>query len=250
VDGKLEIHSHKAEIIPGSEGMFQKAVEVIESLKIPEGMVCYGEFFAKPKQNTLAYKRVPKNNIAIFDILYNGAWLTHAELEIWADGLELDVVPLLHEGRADVEMCRGFLGRESYLGGPAIEGVVIKAHNRFWQVGPMVWPIFCKYVDTAFKERNQANWTGESKKSKLDSLMDSLATEARWRKAVQHLKEKGELRGAVQDIGPLMKEVALDFEAEEKDWFIEQVWEIMRKDALRRVQSGMPNWYKEQLTHD
>jgi hypothetical protein len=80
--------------------------------------------------------------------------------------------------------------------------------------------------------------------------MDSLATEARWRKAVQHLKEKGELRGAVQDIGPLMKEVALDFEAEEKDWFIEQVWEIMRKDALRRVQSGMPNWYKEQLTHD
>lgn len=50
----------------------------------------------------------------------------------------------------------------------------------------------------------------------LELLYDSYRTEARWQKAVQHLRDEGKLLGEPKDIGPLMAEIWRDLVEEEK----------------------------------
>jgi len=78
-------------------------------------------------------------------------------------------------------------------------------------------------------------------------FIKSFRTEARWRKAVQHLQEKGELEGGPRDIGKLMKEINTDIEQEE----IEEIKNFFCKHFLKQIKrtagAGFPEWYKDQL---
>lgn len=71
VDGELFVRSKgKEQDLDNPDMMFKKAVEFIKTIadKLPENITLYGEWLNKPKHNTLAYDRTPKNSIALFGV--------------------------------------------------------------------------------------------------------------------------------------------------------------------------------------
>jgi hypothetical protein len=135
------------------------------------------------------------------------------------------------------------------LGGCKIEGVVIKNYNKFTDDKKTM---MAKYVSTEFQEKHQVSWrkANPTRTDILDDIIETYRTEARWRKAVQHLRERGELEETPRDIGALIREVKDDVkdecEEEIKDRLFGYFW---KKDIERSLTHGLPEWYKEQLAN-
>lgn len=236
-------------------GMFAKArataKRIFDTGTLPLGMVVRCECLDKPKHNTLAYARVPVGNIVIFDITIEDGtekYLLPEMVHSYAIQWQLETVPLLHYGPIEVvefkDKLKTWMERESFLGGPKIEGVVVKNYNHVDGFGKSLCG---KYVSTEFKENNGAEWQKQSQGSKLEQLMDSFNKEAIWTKLVQHLRDEGELVNAPQDIGPLMKEFKTDFRAEHTDFIKDKLYAIFHEDIERTVLNGFPLWYKAKL---
>jgi hypothetical protein len=235
IDGQLYCRSkNKLLILDAPEKMFKTAVDYIISIKdkLVDGMVYFGEYLNKPKHNTLMYRNVPKNNIALFGAAYlNKVFVSEYEsLKTIAEGLDIDVVPLLYQGKmnpnSSAQILSSLLDRESFLGRVTIEGVVVKNYHKDLMVDGRVIPVMCgKFVSKKFKEKHQRNWSKEhTGKGKWQIFKENFRTEARWNKAVQHLKEKGELEGSPRDIGKLVKEIRNDIVEEEKHTIMEWLW--------------------------
>lgn len=254
IDGpELAIRSHGAEIhiVDGkaSEKMFNLAVQTVQNIagKLQTGWVYRGEFLAKPKHNNLNYGRVPAGNIILFDInVGEEQYLPYHTVAAEAERIGLEVVPKLHEGFiADPKDLLSLLDRESVLGGP-IEGIVVKNYKRFGRDGKAVMGKFVteKYKETASKEWKANNpMLGDV----IESIIATLRSERRWEKAVERLRDNGTLLGEPADIGPLIKAVQADVEAEEKDWIKSKLEEWALPRILRASASGLPQWYKERL---
>lgn len=255
VDGELFVRSKgKEQDLDNPDMMFEKAVEYINSIadRIPDNMTFYGEYLNKPKHNTLAYDRTPKNNIALFGA-YNSATREHFGIhycKAFANKFDIDTVPLLHEGDANAEGILEMVNDTvSYLGGSKIEGVVVKAYKPWMFMGQMPQTVMSgKYVTEAFKEVHENNWKKENTgKGKLEVAISQYKSVARWNKAVQHLRDDGTLTETPKDIGGLIKEVRLDIEAEEKENIKDQLWAIYKNDFLQSATNGLPQWWKERL---
>lgn len=80
-----------------------------------------------------------------------------------------------------------------------------------------------------------------------NTLTKMYCTEARWRKAVQHLREKGELDDSPKDIGALIKEIPLDILGDSKENIKEQLFSFFWPKIKMGVTKGFPEWYKNQL---
>jgi len=92
------------------------------------------------------------------------------------------------------------------------------------------------------------DWTRlNTGKGKFDVLKENYRTEARWNKAIQHLKENGELTGTPKDIGGLLKEIYVDIETEEKENIKDQLYSIYKSDIMKYATHGLAQWYKEKL---
>ncbi len=252
-DGSLEARSKGAVIHPEAPpAMFKAAVETVVVLKeanhLHPGWTYRGEVLQKPKHNTLCYGRVPKGNVILFDIDAGlEDYLAPVELRDRAMLLGLEAVPLLHEGKINSwEELKGLLDRESVLGGTNIEGMVFKNYARFTRDKKAMMG---KYVSEAFKERHGKGWRNSNPTGKdlVGGLILQLRTEARWRKAIQHLRERGELKGAPQDIGPLIKEVVADTLKEEREYITERLFKHAWKQIGRGVVHGLPEFYKDEL---
>ena len=266
VNGNLFIRS-KGAVIKDENGwvrvitesdLFYPAIQHIERIKniLPDDVVFYGETLAKPKHNTLKYDYIPKNHIALFGILYTHPtfnWATkYKELTTLAYLLDVDVVPLIttiEGGHITPQLINSFLDAESYLGGAKIEGVVIKNYNEQLLIGGQVLPILCgKYVSEAFKEVHRKNWSSENTSGgKYQKFLDSFRTEARWQKAIQYVRDKGELTNTPKDIGNLIKVIGDDIVEEEKEYIKEQLFKLYSNDITRNAIKGFPEWYKQQL---
>jgi hypothetical protein len=137
----------------------------------------------------------------------------------------------------------------SYLGGQKIEGVVVKAYKPWMFLGQIPLSVMSgKYVTEAFKEVHNKDWTRlNTGKGKFDVLKENYRTEARWNKAIQHLRENGELTGTPKDIGALLKEIYVDIETEEKENIKEQLYSIYKSDIMKYATHGLAQWYKERL---
>lgn len=212
-----------------------------------------GEYFQKPKHNTLAYDRIPVGHIALFDIDKGlEDYMYHEDLNKTAKMLGFEAVSTLFHGyipasEEGLDKLTSILSNtESALGGTTIEGVVIK---NYYKYGPDKKALMGKFVREDFKEKNNKNWKegNPNKKDFIISMGEVLRTEARWAKAVQHLREKGELADSPRDIGALIQEVQNDIVKEEEDWIKKKLWDwakpLLMKDATR----GLPEWYKERL---
>lgn len=247
----LKIRSKGVQMHPDApEKMFNKAVETVKSIQhlLTPGWTYRAEYLAKPKHNTLAYDRAPKGFLAIFDINPGEEdYLTHEAKAAEAERLGLDVVPLIYSGRiATVDQFRSMLDRVSFLGGQKVEGVVVKNYKRF---GPDKKVLMGKFVSEAFKEAHSGEWkaANPTKTDVVERLISGLATQARWMKAVQHLRERGELTDSPKDIGPLLKEIGTDVHAECADEIKEALFKWAWPQIQRGVIRGLPEWYKNEL---
>jgi len=120
-----------------SSKMFSTIMTIIESKKdkLTPGWIYRGEYLSKPKHNSLAYDRVPDGHVAIFDIEIDlGVHLSGQFRGVETDRLGFSAVPVLFNGTAPggastLEIIKGFLEWDSFLGGQKIEGVVIKNYG-------------------------------------------------------------------------------------------------------------------------
>jgi hypothetical protein len=253
VDGEVQCRSKGQMLYEGAvQKMFVDAFDYAHSVDLPNETIFYGEYLQKPKHNTLKYERIPLNHIAIFGASTPGGTFIscYEELAEMAGSIGLEAVPLIYSGRiksaADLQ---GLLETNSYLGGVKVEGVVVKNYSRPFLLGGQPIPVMCgKFVSEAFKEKHVKDWGKENTaRGKWDVFKEGFRTDARWEKAVQHLRDDGALEGSPRDIGALITEVKRDIAEEERDAILKFLWSEFVPDLLRKSTAGLPEWYKTKL---
>lgn len=126
--------------------------------------------------------------------------------------------------------------------------MVVKNYHKPFLLGGQPIPIMAgKFVSEAFKEVHKREWKDKTTKGGWELLINSYKTEARWQKAVQHLRDDGVLENSPRDIGGLIKSIQTDIVEEEKENIKEDLWKLYHKDILRATISRFPEWYKEYL---
>ena len=254
IDGELVIRSKGALINPVMPPkMFKSAVSYIISIKnkLNPDYFYYGECLESPRHNKLKYEHVPRHNVALYGIRDDGhIFLDYGSIADEAQRLGFDVVPLLlfdkHVSPEDLdEILRN---TKSFLGGE-IEGMVIS--SPYAMPGQREPFQQAKLVRPEFKEvKARGNRTPAAKGSIEETVQEAFAafcTEARWDKAIQHLKEDGKIVGSNTDIGPIIKEIQRDVLDEEGEYVKEMLWTLYRKRFLTAVVDGFPRYYQERL---
>ena len=237
-------------IVEAPEEMFKPGVEAILGIyrNLPEGYVFRGEYLKSPKHNTLAYARIPRGHIIIFDIdRGNQDYLAPLDKAVLAMDCGFETVPLLHRGPIDsAEQIKALLPKESVLGGTRPEGIVIKNYARFHADKKI---LMGKYVRPEFIEVNAGEWrkNNPTQGDILDQIIARYKTEARWEKAVQHLRDDGRLEQSPRDIGVLLKEVEQDIAKECCEEIKGMLWQWAWEHVARGARAGLPEWYKNRL---
>jgi hypothetical protein len=254
-DGLNTLHYRsKGAIIhgPKAAGMFKPCVEAVEALAraLRPGYVYRAEFLSKPRHNVLQYGRTPKHYFVVYDIedMNQGPYHFLSSSEVLEECARMGVEYVGHDQVAMVrssEDLAAHMKKPSMLGGPR-EGVVLKNYTRFTKDGKVMMG---KYVSEAFKEVHGGAWKAANPGGKdvVATLIERLKTEARYEKAAQHLRERGELTETVQDIGPLIREVQTDVIAEEADRIKEALYKWAKGQIERGVAGGVPQWWKDKL---
>lgn len=250
-DGELSVRSKGKDIILSApEKMFDLAIAVLEERVnlLHPGWIYRGEYLASSKHNVIKYNRIPKNNIVVFDIdTQDQSYLSYEKKLAEAQRIGFECVPLLYRGViTDVTTLLGFLDRESFLGGAKIEGVVVKNYSQFAADKKVAMG---KYVSEMFKEVKEKE-CGKSNPTSSDivsSLIAMYKTEARWEKAVQHLRDAGNLEDSPRDIGALIREVPEDVLKECRHEIEKKLFEHFWPHICRGITTGLPEWYKERL---
>ena len=254
-DGKLWVFSHSAFIHPEAPpAMFKDATEYVVSIqdKLIPGYSYHGECLSKPKHNVLAYGRIPNNNTIIFDIEdENGNPLPYELKNSFAKALGFETVQLLGRNISSKDDLINLLDTiKPLLGGEEhIEGVVVKNYDRLTPDGKYM---VGKLVSERFKEKHNKEWKSgrPEKKEIISRLIEELRTEARWNKAVQHLREQNLIVDEPKDIGGIIKEVIKDIEEEEKEYIKEELYTAYIKSIKSGVTVGIPEWYKRKLLNN
>ncbi len=251
-DGAFVCRSKGQDITYQDEGMFNIAKEqaIVSSVKLDgmPGIYFYCEYLIKPKHNTLKYDRVPLNHLYLFGMCDNGVWnYDWHNLTNWANLLEIEPPNVIYYGDIDnIDHLRGMLEKPSILGGTTIEGIVVKNYNEPVIMGHYTMPISMgKWVREDFKERNSKEF--KTGKNELEEFLDSFRTEARWNKAIQHLRDEGKLEGTPRDIGPLIGEIARDLFDEETESIKNELFKMFKRRIAQKAQSGFPEYFKSKL---
>lgn len=250
-DGEtVHFRSKNVAIHDGNEGMFALGCAAIREIgdRLREGWTYRGEYLQKPKHNGLAYDRIPARHVMLFDIDTGlEMYVTPDERRAEAGRIGLESVPVVYAGTIDSPRdIFALMEGVSCLGGQKPEGLVFKNYHR---AGPDKKLMMGKHVSEEFKEVQRDEWKKENPKSGdiLEILGEKYRTPARWNKAVQHLRERGEYEGSPRDISALLKEVQNDVTAECADEIREQLYRWAIKHVLRKSVAGLPEWYKSQL---
>ncbi len=250
----IKFRSKGVEVHPADAGMFGKAVDAVlaanEQFGLTPGWIYRGEYLAKPKHNSLAYDRVPQNYIAIFDVETSpGSFLTVEGKYKEAARLGFETVMffgMANGADAARHVIEAAMPQVSFLGGNKVEGVVIKNYHRF---GADKKFLVAKVVSEAFKEVHRHEWKSANpgRSDIVEMLITGLKTPARWNKAIQHLKEKGALADAPQDIGLLLREIQDDTKLEAQEEIKETLFKHFWPQISRGIIAGFPEYYKGQL---
>ena len=250
-ENELKCRSKGAQLnLFAPEKMFIPGIETAKKLAplLVNGWTYRCEYFQKPKHNVLAYGRIPNEHLILIDInIGHEQYLSYEDKAKEGQRIGLETTPLLFEGIVtDPFMMRDFLDRVSVLGGPKIEGVVVKNYKRFTMDGKVQMG---KFVSEDFKEVHTGEWREQHPGNKdiVQVLIAKYRSPARWQKAVQHLKEAGKIKNEMSDVQHLFPEVAEDTrkecEQEIKDLLFDWAW----KNISRSLTGGLPEWYRGQL---
>ena len=252
-DGVLYMRSKGAALYPEKpEKMFKDGMSYIDSIQesLPDGVAFYCEYLRQPRHNILTYQRIPKNGLALFGAMGMVSKSFSDSISEHAEKLNIDSAPVLFKGNIEsVEQLTELLETDSFLGGNKVEGVVVKNYAKPFLLGGQPIPIMAgKFVSEQFKEKHKNNWGKEySQKGKWQAFIESFKTEARWHKAIQHLRDTGQLENSPRDIGKLIKEIQHDIADEEKDNIKDFLWREFGREVLANSTKGFPEWYKEHL---
>lgn len=236
--------------VDAPEKMFTKAVDTVRGIAnmLTPGWTYRAEYLQKPHHNALAYDRVPEKHLMVFDIASGEEdYLSREEKEVECRHIGLECVPLVFQGVVNsAEQFLGMLDRVSILGGAKVEGVVVKNYARF---GPDKKVLVGKFVSEAFKEIHQGEWKKANPGAGdiIEAVTAAVRTPARWAKAVQHLRERGQLTDSPRDIGNLIKEVQSDIDGEMREEITDRLLDWALPKILRGSIAGLPEWYKEEL---
>lgn len=233
------------------EKMFQLVIDNVSGLDFHEGWTYRGEYLQTPHHNTLSYTRTPILNWVLFDIDKGDQdYMEYDEKLAEAQRLGLECVPFLYRGIVTKELLEGFLEKESFLGNTTIEGVVMKNYSFFNTADHKV--TMAKFVSEKFKEDHRASWGAANPHAGdfIENIVTILKTDARWKKAVQHLEENGELLHDPKDIGPLLKELGVDLLKDEETFIREELFKYAWPKIQRGVTAGFAEWYKNQLVDE
>ncbi|MBU0959857.1 MAG: hypothetical protein KKB31_07960 [Nanoarchaeota archaeon] len=245
IDGSLLIRSKGQQInIDAPNNMFTPAIDAVKTAqdKLYPEWVYRGEYLRSRRHNKLTYRRTPANHVAVFDVeIGNDQLLTPDKKKAEAERIGFECVRCFYTGKVDdINYLKALMHKESVLGGTEVEGVVVKNYNQFTPDGKFV---IGKFVADRFKEKMQV----KDKTDFLSALGESLRTEARWDKALQHLRDSGILEGTPKDIGAIVREVQADILKEEGDELRERIWDHYWKQLQKQVVLGLAEWYKMQL---
>lgn len=250
--GEIRVRSKGAQLyVEAPEKMFTQAVETVKALTptLHDGWTYRGEYLSKPRHNVLAYDRVPKGNIILYDITCGDSeFLDYETVQVEGDRIGLEVVPTYFSGTVTLDLIRDLLSTISVLGGTKIEGVVVKPRD-YSLFGVDKKVLMGKFVSEAFKEIHAGVWKKDNPTQGdfLQTLIERIKTPARWQKAVQHLREAGTLEESPRDIGPLIKEVQADLIKEAQDEVKEALFKHFWPAILRSSTGGLPEWWKGEL---
>lgn len=255
-DHKLFFRSKGAELYPPvTDNLFKEAVEYIESIgdKLQPGWIYRSEVLFRPKHNAIRYARIPRNHIALFDVeTKEQTFLNPKEKELEAQRLKIDCVPvfIMDKMITNIDTLKFLLDSNSGFATEQdqmkLEGIVIKNYSRFGKDGKA---LMGKWVREEYKEVQKSDWkkANPSKLDLLGALVSMYKTEARWDKAVQHLKEAGQLVNEPKDIGKLIIEVQRDVKEECQDEIKQKLFDWAWKKISRGVIGGLPEHYKLKL---
>lgn len=250
-DGEIKCRSKGQQlIVDAPEKLFDAAVATVKGIAplLHDGWTYRAEYLRTPRHNTLRYERIPEKHLAIFDInTGHEHYLMPDAKTTEAHRIGIEVVPFLLEGTlTSPDQLRDFLDRDSMLGGTKIEGVVVKNYRRFAPDGKA---LMGKYVREDFKEMNAVAWKLANPKQGdiVQRNIELYRTDARWRKAVQHLAESGSLDNSPRDIGNLIAEVKRDTLDECGDDIKAALFAWAWPQIQRGICAGLPEWYKGQL---
>jgi hypothetical protein len=242
------------------DSLFVEGVEYVQRIKdeLEDGFVYYCEYLKKPKHNTLKYNTIPRNHLMLFGVsaVSNDEFLSdYGDLSYFANAIDIDVAPLIYYGEMTddpLAHLHVLLDQQSYLGGPKIEGVVIKNYAKPYLLADRYLPLMsAKFVSEEFKEVHSATWKKDhTNKGGLDNLKERYCSEARWLKAVFHLRESSLLLDEPKDIGNIIKLVRDDIIEEEKESIKDALWGLFGKEILGAATKGLPEWYKERLVRE
>lgn len=257
-DGVLYMRSKRVEIHQGGKnGQFQMVVDTVCELFddgfLHEGWTYRGEAITKLRHNHLVYGRIPNGGIILFDIdVGQEDFLDHYQLNREALLLGLEVVPEYGfcSKISDIQGLNDLLNCKSCLGGETnIEGIVIKPVGAVFDeyTGKL---LRAKLVATEFKETQTTSWkaANPNRSDMVKTIIESLTTEARWRKSLQAANDEGVLDDSPKDIGPLLSRIRQDVLEEEGEQIKEALFKHFWKTQISRgVTRGFPEWYKQQL---
>jgi hypothetical protein len=232
---------------------FDALIETVTSIsdRLDPRFIYRGEYLRERRHNRLEYDRVPEFHVVLFDLQDSK---THEYLGLdslleEAKRVGFDVVPVLFRGTMG-DGVRGILnnllsfrtttpsvaGSETRWLGEAFEGIVIK---NYAQKDPYDerCPLIAKLVCEEFRElAGVKQWIQGP--GITTQLGDALRTDARYFKALQHLRENCvEFKNTPEDIPMLAEEVKRDIVDEELDMILDRLWDAERSKYKKSVKS-------------
>ena len=253
-DGKLHFRSKGRQIQRDDvDGLFEPIVWALIAIEhhLPVGLIFRAEAVTRKRHNVLTYERVPERCCVVYDIQNeSGQWmLPGRKVDICLQlGLECVGFEVLDKLVA-YDFLADRMNQPSMLGGPR-EGIVIKPYD-YLPLDPYTqMPVMAKMVRNEFREKHgvAGNPNGRKGPSQIiERLTTEFATEARWQKAVQHLRDRGELKEGMHAVPDIMREIVVDLEKEEELYIRDQLWKWAWPQLKRLCGKGAPEWYKSQL---
>lgn len=225
---------------------FGPAIDYIESIKnkINPDEFFYGEYLSRPHHGKIKYDRVPNNHIVIFESSdFDRKEFYSYDMRAEYMGFETAKEYDLDKSEMNMDGLKKAMDEAvPMLGGERVEGLVLKNYGQSGHEGQDrgdVDVLSMKIVQEDFREVKVVKAKG------IDAFIERFSTHQRYEKALQHLKEAGELDGTDADIGRLCKEVIRDTR-EEESHVIEPWLDAYANKAFNRgLVKDVPAWLKK-----
>lgn len=250
LDGQPYCRSRNNSLAAGQGGQFSGAVAYVHSIedKLLPGFVYRGECVSRARHNKITYDRVPTGNIVLWSVesrelvsdetLETGGYfnLIYHDPHDFAERLGLEAVPVIATLELDeFALLDKFIEGPSMLGGQR-EGIVVKCGG-----------LKAKLVSPAFTEVVVKKRVTASDEEFLRELGTRYAPNPRRDKAVAYLRDSGELKGSMADIGPIIKRINQDVLEECTDQIKAELFAKYWKFISKGINEGVATWYVDLL---